>query len=97
MMIAEEILLAARPALEAILTPNELERTHMDVVTTKGEPVGSSTIVSEDLLLRVVVYDEEMWFGLYPPEGANGFTARLRSELQDFVAESGFGWGELRG
>jgi len=97
MMVVEEILLAARPALEAILTPKELERTHLDVVTTNDEPVESSTIISEDLLLRVVVYDEEMRFWLYPPEGANGFTARLRSELQDFVAESGFGWGERRG
>lgn len=97
MMIVEDILLAARPALEAILTPNELERTRMDVVTAKGEPVMSSTIISVDLLLRVFVFDEQMGFWLYPPEGAEGFTARLRSELQDFVAESGFGWGELRG
>lgn len=96
-MIVEDILLAARPALEAILAPDELERTQLDVVTTKDEPVTSSTVVSEDLLLRVVVYDEEMRFWLYPPEGAKGFTARLRSELQDFVAESGFGWGQLRG
>ncbi|ALE04644.1 hypothetical protein AL755_03215 (plasmid) [Arthrobacter sp. ERGS1:01] len=97
MMIVEDILLAARPALEAILTPNELEHTRMDVVTAKGEPVTSSTIISADLLLRVFVYDEQMGFWLYPPEGADGFTARLRSELQDFVAESSFGWGELRG
>lgn len=97
MMIVEEILLAARPALEAILTSNELERTHLDVVTTKREPVTASTIISADLLLRVFVYDEEMGFWLYPPEGINGFAARLRSELQDFVAESGFGWGQLRG
>lgn len=97
MMIVEEILLAARPALEAILTPDELEHTQIKVVTTNGEPVPSSTLVSDDLLLRVVVYDEEMGFWLYPPEDANGFTARLRSELQDFVAVSGFGWGELRG
>ena len=97
MIIVEEISLAARPALEAILTPNELERTHLDVVTTRDEPVKSSTSISEDLLLRVIVCDEEMRFWLYPPEGAYGFTARLRSELQDFVAESGFGWGELRG
>ncbi|SEE29619.1 hypothetical protein SAMN04489740_1068 [Arthrobacter alpinus] len=87
MMIVEEILLAARPAPEAILTPGELERTHSDVVSTKGEPVTSSTIVSADLLLRVVVYDEEMGFWPYPPEGASGFTARLRIKLQDFIAE----------
>ncbi|MFC8304332.1 hypothetical protein ACFUCV_11675 [Specibacter sp. NPDC057265] len=97
MMIVEEILLAAWPVLEAILTPDELERTHLDVVTAKGEPVTSSTIVSEDLLLRVFVFDEKMGFWLYPPESTDGFTARLRSEFQDFVAESGFGWGELRG
>ncbi|WP_269936535.1 hypothetical protein [Arthrobacter sp. HY1533] len=97
MMIVEDILLAARPALEAILTTKELEHTSMDVVTAKGEPVTSSRIISADLLLRVFVHDEQMGFWLYPPEGASGFTARLRSELQDFVAESGFGWGELRG
>ncbi|MDJ0314345.1 hypothetical protein [Arthrobacter sp. H35-D1] len=97
MMIVEEILLAAEPAIKAILTPNELERTHVDVLTVKGEPLTSSAVISEDLLLRVVVHDEEMWVGLYPPEGANSFTARLRSEMQDFVAESGFGGGELRG
>lgn len=97
MMIVEEILLAAQPALEATLTPIELDLTRLDVVTTKGEPVPASTIISADLLLRVFVYDEQMGFWLYPPEGINGFMARLRSELQDFVAESGFGWGELRG
>lgn len=96
-MIVEDILLAAQPALEEILTPKELERTRVDVVTTKDEPVMSSAIISEDLLLRVVVCDESMRVWLYPPEDANGFTARLRSDLQDFVAESGFGWGELRG
>ncbi|UIK88301.1 hypothetical protein [Arthrobacter polaris] len=97
MMIVEEILLAAQPALEAILTPIELDRARLEMVTTKGEPVTASTIVSADLLLRVFVYDEQMGFWLYPPEGISGFMARLSSELQDFVAESGFGWGELRG
>lgn len=97
MMIVEEILLAAQPALEAILTREELERTHLEVVTTEGEPVTPSSTISEDLLLRVVVCGEEMGFWLDPPEDVDGFTNRLRSELQDFVAESGFGWGELRG
>lgn len=36
MMTVEEILLAAEPALRAILTPNELERTHLDVLTAKA-------------------------------------------------------------
>lgn len=96
MMIAEDTLLAALPALEAILTPNGLEYPSMDVVTARGEPVAPPTIISEHFLLRVFVYDEEMGFWLYPREGVSDFTARLRSELQDFVAESGFGWGELR-
>lgn len=61
-MIVGEVLLAARPAIEAILTPNELEHTSMEVVTTQGEPVSPSMIISEDLLLRVLVYDEEMGF-----------------------------------
>lgn len=57
----------------------------------------SSAIISEDLLLKVVVHGEETRVWLYPPEDADGFAARLRSDLQDFVTESGFGWGELRG
>lgn len=95
-MIVEDMLPAARPALEAILTPNELEHNSMDVVTAKGEPVAPPTMISEDLLLRIFVYDDEMGFWLYPPEDVTGFTDRLRSELQDFVAESGFGWGQFR-
>lgn len=83
--------------LEAILTPDELERTHLEVVTAKGKSVTSSTLVSDDLLLRVFVYDEKVGVWLYPPEDADGFTARLLSELEDFVAVSGFGWGERRG
>lgn len=97
MMTVEDILLAAQPALEEILTPNELGRTHVDVVTTKDQPVMSLAIAREDLLLRVVVFDGAMRVWLYPPGDANGFTVRLRSDLQDFVAESGFGWGMLRG
>ncbi|ALO66704.1 hypothetical protein AS189_09595 [Arthrobacter alpinus] len=96
MMIVDEILFAARPALEAILNPNELERMHLDMVTTKDEPVMQTTSISEDLLLRDVVYDEKMWFWLHPHEEANGFTAPLHRELQDFVAESGFGWGTAK-
>lgn len=69
MMIVEDILVTARPTPEAIQTPNELEQTSMDAVTTKVEPVASSTILSFDLLLRVFVYDEEIEFWLYPPEG----------------------------
>ena len=44
MMTVEDILLAAQPALEEILTPNELGRTHVDVVTTKDQPVMSLAI-----------------------------------------------------
>ncbi len=97
MMIVEDVRRAARPALEAILTPDELECTHLDVVTTKDEPVDPSAILKDNLLLRVIVHDEYMRVWIQPTEEAIDFTTRLRSDLQDFVAESEFGWGELRG
>lgn len=96
-MVMEDVLLAARAVLEAVLTPNELEHARMDVVTMKGEPVSPSAIISEGLLLRVFVCGEQIGFWLYPDEDTNVFTARLRSEPQDFVAQSGFGWGSFAG
>lgn len=59
-MIVEAILLAAQPALAEILTPDELARTRVDVVTTEDEPVMPSVILRENLLLRVVVHDEQI-------------------------------------
>ncbi len=56
----------------------------------------SSAILRENLLLRVAVHAHEMRVWLQPTEDVIDFTARLRSDLQDSVAESGFGWGELR-
>ena len=97
MVIVEDILLAARPALEEILTSGELDQTQVDVVTTENEPVMPATLLRENLLLRVIVHDEQIRIWLYPTEGAIDFKARLRSDLQDLVADSGFGWGELRG
>lgn len=97
MMFVEDVLRAARPALEEILTSDELERTLLDVVTTKDEPVMPLAIVKEDLLLRVILDDEEMRVWLQSTEEEIDFAARLRSDLQDFIAESEFGWGELRG
>jgi hypothetical protein len=40
------------------------------------------------------------WYAWTPgqePESHASFQARLSSDIQDFVAESSMGWGELRG
>ena len=66
-------------------------------MTTEDEPVMPSVIFRENVLLRVIVHDEQIRIWPYPTENTIDFKVRLRSELQDFVAESGFGWGELRG
>lgn len=55
MMLVKEVLLAARPALTAILTSDELTYTRVDVVTTNDERVMSWSSLRENLLLRVVM------------------------------------------
>lgn len=37
-----------------------------------------------------------VWTAGETPLGAAGLRQRMASDLQDFIAESGFGWGELR-
>ena len=55
---------------------------------------------SEAVLLRVVVVGEAFGSWAWTPgqvdETAAELRARLASDLQDFIAESGFGWAQLR-
>lgn len=96
MVQMSELWQAVRPALDAILTPTELEHTSMSIVAANNRPVMGQVIPEGDVLLRIIVHNEPLGFWLNPQEGPTAFTARLRSDLQDFVAESSFGWGQLR-
>lgn len=57
--------------------------------------------VSEALELRITLrrerFAQTLWEPSWPPWSAPEARGRLESDLQDFVAESAFGWGEARG
>jgi len=83
------------PVLDQMLRPGEL-----DEVSVTPAPTGSWP-GSEGTLLRVVAVGEALHFWVPTPgvaaESPTELRARLASDLQDFIAESRFGWAELRG
>ncbi|GAA3837723.1 hypothetical protein KACC15558_19810 [Brevibacterium ammoniilyticum] len=81
-----------QPAIDRILREGELDR--LDLVE---EPRGRNF-----LLVRVTACGEEFELALHVPlagaeEEIADMAERFFSDLQDFVAESSFAWGELRG
>lgn len=81
-----------RPAIDRILREGELDRLDL-VEESRGRNF---------LLVRVTACGEEFELALHVPlagdeEEIADMAERFFSELQDFVAESSFAWGELRG
>ena len=82
------------PVLDQLLRPGELTSTSvMCPLPWSGPPLG-------DVLLRVVAVREELGVWLWThgqvEESPAELRARLASDLQDHIAESRFGWSELR-
>ena len=82
------------PVLDQMLRPGELDDVSA-IPTPTGPWPGS-----EGTLLRVVAAGEPFHFWVWTPgvveETPAELRARLASDLQDFIAESRFGWAELR-
>ena len=101
-----EMLQVVAPALEEILTAEELAATSTRVIrqpagesmlTIKDWPaVTSEDALSDETLLEFRTFED--WGGSWMQgrETAAEIYARFRSELQDYVAESKFGWGQWR-
>ncbi|RIX30480.1 hypothetical protein [Amnibacterium setariae] len=104
MMLVAELIEAVQPALREILTPEELAETTTTVTWapdfTAG--LGRRQAMSDDeplrpeAMLEVRTLGEHRGIWVDGDETSSEVYARVRSELQDFVAESGFGWGQLR-
>lgn len=57
------------------------------MVTKRDELVTSSTLIDANLLLRGLVHEEEMWFGLFCPQMGSGVAAawvELKVVIADF-------------
>lgn len=100
-----EMRLIIAPALAEILTPQECAATRLRVLHRAGYSMadrarwperGDTDRLDEMTLLDYVVFDDRGGSWMHDIETAPEMYSRFRSELQDFVAESRFGWGQWR-
>lgn len=89
---------AIAPALREILTPEELASASVRVLAPDAplSALGDDRPLGPDLQLQVFVLGESCIVWVDVTESAHDAYERVRSDLQDFVAESSFGWGQLR-
>lgn len=103
-MTVAELIKAVQPALPEILTPEELAETTSTVTWAPHfmTGLGRRQTMSDDEPLRPEAMLEVRILGEHQGIWGNGDETaievyeRVRSDLQDFVAESRFGWGQLR-
>lgn len=82
------------PVLEGLLTAEEIERVRL------VRQLGGDGADEPEILLVVTVRGEEfrhyLWRQGQVDESGTDLQERLAGELQDFIAESGFAWGQQR-
>jgi len=82
------------PVLDQLLRPGELDAVTLTQSTSGPWPPATS------VLLRVVAEGEEIGIWLWTPgqfaQTPTQLRAHVASDLQDFIAESRFGWSQLR-
>ncbi|KQQ27954.1 hypothetical protein [Frondihabitans sp. Leaf304] len=89
---------AVLPAIATLLTPSERASVKIRIVDWEGADVSGETPIGEnELMLEVTVLGEACGQYLFAPESVEEFERRFYNGLQDFISESTFGWGQLRG
>jgi hypothetical protein len=97
-MTVAQLKAAIEPALQQIFTAEELGSTSVRV-TDEAAPLASlddGSPLSDTTHLQVFTGGESAIIWVGGAESSDEVYARVRSELQDFVAESTFGWGQRR-
>ena len=103
-MTVAELRTAIAPALREILTSEELAATTVRVACwvapLEGPPdeawLTDADEVGTDTMIVVTTLGETQGLWVDGSESPSELHERVRSDLQDFVAESRFGWGQLR-
>ncbi len=91
------------PVFESILSDTELRSLTVRVVRVADGADGralpaDAAIATNQAWIRWQVLGEDGGSGsLRLDDGVDALVRFMQSELQDFIAESHFGWGELRG
>ena len=100
-MTAEDLLALVRPVFVQVLSDAELTSLGLEVVRLY-EPEGAALLSSDPIdgegaLVRWSILGERGWSSeLDPRASAVALKRALLGDLQDFIAESGFGWGQFR-
>jgi hypothetical protein len=97
-MTVAELKAAIGPAVREILTAEEFRLSSVRV-TSESAPLaslGDSEPLTQSTQLQVFVMGESAVIWVGGDETRDEVYTRVRSDLQDFVAESKFGWGQLR-
>ena len=96
-----EVLALVRPAFRGMLHDDEYRSLRLVVVPTEAS--GGPALNEDDLVehgsavLRWRIMQERGWSGWLDVDGGPEALVRgVQSDLQDFIAESRFGWGEFR-
>ena len=102
-MTAAELLALLEPVFAEMLSPRERKGMQVWVEHVDNSapvmPLDPDARVDERLTwVRWWICDEDGGSGsLRTDEGPAGMVRGVQSDLQDFIAESEFAWGELRG
>ncbi len=95
-----ELRILLEPMFASMLTLRELRTLEFDIelFDASGDPLPPEAPVTIDARVTWRIMDEGGGSGGLPvDEGADRLVRFVQSDLQDFVSESGFGWGQLRG
>ncbi|MFZ7089161.1 hypothetical protein [Curtobacterium sp. RRHDQ10] len=95
--MADEYLRLVEPVVGTLLSAEEVDIVDVAVVDWNGTPLTDDAPLTDALLRFRDADGTGMAVQLDADESDAVFVDRLRSDLQDFVAESTFGWGQLRG
>jgi hypothetical protein len=97
-----EVIALLRPMFQVMLTTPELATLTLEIVPI--DDVTGSALDGDDLVeqngavVRWRIMRERGWSGgLWVEDGLDALVRNVQSDLQDFIAESRFGWGQLRG
>ena len=100
-MTAGDLLKLVRPVFVQLLSDAELTSLRLKVVRLHepdGVALGSSDpLEREGVVVRWSIFGEQGCSSELDPRADAAVLGRaLLDDLQDFIAESGFGWGQLR-
>ncbi|MCP1503926.1 hypothetical protein J2Y89_002670 [Curtobacterium herbarum] len=101
-MRVSEVVALLMPMFREMLHDDELASLRLEVVPRDHPdepPLEPDDLVESNCAaMRWWILGERGWSGSFDVrEGPVAMVRAVQSDLQDFIAESGFGWGELRG